>query len=352
MDNFQKESDVAKKWNLPLDQIVLLCESGDVEGAYKFGSNWWIPSTSIKPEEEAIEKCISKVTIDLEEEEKIANQRNRTFNGLTAKEWAGRSRSVWNDVSSTREKKHLDHGATYPEKLCDRLIEMYSREGDTVLDPFLGTGTTVLSAIKNRRMAIGIELTDRFYSVAENEIANRELELNANGVKLSYQLFKGDCTDMLNQIEADSVQLTITSPPYANLIHMVVDDRQKRHKKSKFVEENNATTNVYSMDQRDLGNMDMTDYLVSVEQIMKEIYRTTKEGGYNIWVVKDFRDTRNGIPYVDLHSKIANAGEKAGFKYHDLIIWDQNERRKLVLLGYPSVFYVNQNHSYMVVMRK
>ena len=85
-----------------------------------------------------------------EKEAKIAEQRKKTFNGLSATEWAALSSSVWNDVSSARAKKHLDHGATYPEKLCDRLIAMYSRVGDTVLDPFLGTGTTVVSAIKTK----------------------------------------------------------------------------------------------------------------------------------------------------------------------------------------------------------
>ena len=98
--------------------------------------------------------------------------------------------------------------------------------------------------------------------------------------------------------------------------------------------------------------MPMDQYIEAVKNIMVELYRITKKGGYNVWVVKDFRDTAHKIPYIDLHSKIAYAGECAGFKYHDLIIWDQNERRKLVCLGYPSVFYVNQNHSYLVVMRK
>ena len=85
---------------------------------------------------------------------------------------------------------------------------------------------------------------------------------------------------------------------------------------------------------------------------MKKLYYKTKPNGYNIWLVKDYRDTKNKIPYIDLHGNIAQSGIEAGFKYHDLIIWDQNERRKLVLLGYPSVFYVNQNHSFIVVLRK
>lgn len=294
-----------------------------------------------------------KLNIELKKTE----QRKKTFNGLSATEWASLSVSVWDDVSSPRSKKHLKHGATFPEKLCDRLITMYSKQGDTVIDPFLGTGTTVVSALKNHRNGIGIELADRFYEVAEesiNEIINNE-QLVLTDVKqynCSHKLIKGDCCETLKQIENESVQLTVTSPPYADLIHKVVEDREKYHKKSKFVLENNSTTNLYSNDERDLGNMDMGRYLEKVELVMRELFRITKKGGYNVWVVKDFRDTKHGIPYIDLHSKVANAGEKAGFKYHDLIIWNQNQHRKLVLLGYPSVFYVNQNHSYIVIMRK
>lgn len=55
------------------------------------------------------------------EEQKKEEQRKKTFNGLCASEWAELSKSVWNDVSSTRKKKHLNHGATFPEKLCKRL---------------------------------------------------------------------------------------------------------------------------------------------------------------------------------------------------------------------------------------
>ena len=49
---------------------------------------------------------------------------------------------------------------------------------------------------------------------------------------------------------------------------------------------------------------------------------------------------------------LARIGEEAGFKFHDLIVWDQNAQRSLILLGYPSVFYTNQNCSFIVVFRK
>ncbi|KLI25267.1 DNA methyltransferase [Brachyspira hyodysenteriae] len=274
-----------------------------------------------------------------------------TLNELTTKEWAKNSRSIWNDLSSPRSQKALIHGATFPKKLSDRIISIYSKETDFILDPFLGTGTTAISALEHNRNIIGFELANKFYNMAMESI----LEYNNNMFKnknLYCNIKNGDCIELIEDIEDNTIQLTLTSPPYANLIHKVIDDRKNRHKKSAFVIDNNATTKIYSNDNRDLGNMEFDVYIKNIKTIMKKIFKKTKINGYNIWIVKDYRDTKNKIPYVDLHSSIANAGIEAGFKYHDLIIWDQNERRRLVLLGYPSVFYVNQNHSFIVVLRK
>ncbi len=284
---------------------------------------------------------IRTLSITEEEREKEKIQREKTFNGLSAKEWAMLSRSVWNDVSSARKEKHISHGATFPQKLAERVIEMYSKENDLVFDPFVGTGTTLFAADKLKRNSIGIELNEEFIDYINQEKNNKQ-----------FQIIKGDCLDKIKKICNESIQLTFTSPPYANLLLKVQDDRTNRHKHSKIVEDNNSSAKPYSKDIKDFGNMSLEDYSKNVLKLMKKIYLKTKPGGYNIWVVKDFRDSQNNIPYIDLHSLIANLGEKAGFKYHDLIIWDQNEQRSLILLGYPSVFYVNQNHSYLVVLRK
>ena len=275
----------------------------------------------------------------------------KSFNGLSTQDWTKNSRSVWNDVSSPRSKNALKHGATFPKKLSDRIISIYSSENDLVLDPFLGTGTTVLSALELGRNAIGFELSNEFYNIALESL--KEIESNLfNSKERNYSIIQGDCVELIDKLEDNSISLTFTSPPYADLIHKVIDDRSNRHKKSAFVINNNSTTRIYSSHKKDLGNMEFKSYIKAVKNIMKKLYLKIKPNGYNIWVVKDYRDTKNKVPYIDLHSNIAQAGIEAGFKYHDLIIWDQNERRKLVLLGYPSVFYVNQNHSFIVVLRK
>jgi DNA modification methylase len=270
--------------------------------------------------------------------------KRRTFNGLTAREWAMLSRNVWADVSSARQKKHMEHGATFPVKLAVRLITMYSNTGDLVLDPFMGTGTTLEACASTGRDGVGIELNGRFCEIARQGLSY------CRGLKI--EAIHDDCRNLLDHVKEGTVQLMITSPPYANFIQKSVDDRSRVHKKSLIVTDNNSRVRQYSDDPRDFGNLSYAAFLEALKELARKLYVVTKPGGYNIWVVKDYRDTRNNVPYVAFHSDLAQAVEKCGFRFHDLIIWDQNAQRSLVLLGYPSVFYTNQNCSFIVVFRK
>jgi DNA modification methylase len=281
------------------------------------------------------------------------------FNGLTPTEWALLSKNVvveddllnpvWNDLSSPRNKYQLEHGAVYPIKLCERLIKMYSAEGDTVFDPFLGIGTTMIAAQGMNRHCVGTELNPKFA-----DIANKWLEdvqgLFGNG--LHYKIVNDDCRNLLQHVRKDKVQITVTSPPYADFIQKSLKDRETTHKTSVIKLENNSTVKQYSQEENDFGNLPYPEFLEQIKHILKDNLEVTKAGGYSCWVVKDYRDTKHKVPYVPFHSDLARAGEEVGWKYHDLIIWDQTGQRRLVLLGYPSVLYTNQNCSFIVVFRK
>jgi DNA modification methylase len=271
------------------------------------------------------------------------------FNGLTPKEWTKLSKSVWSarEVSSAREWYHLKHGATFSVALAERAIRMYTNKGDLVLDPFLGVGTTLVAAKNLGRRGIGMEIYEHFVNLAKEVLSQQEL---IEGFE--QKVILGDCRDLLQWIEPNSVQLTFTSPPYANFISRSLEDRKKTHKSSWLVSLNKSVVRQYGEDPRDFGNLPYDEFIEAVKDIMTKLFVVTKPGGYNVWVVKDCRDPQNGKPFIDFHSDVAHAGEEAGFLYHDLIIWDQNEQRSLVLLGYPSVFYVNINHTFLVVLRK
>ena len=273
----------------------------------------------------------------------------RAFNGLTPSEWASLSKNVWNDLSSPRNKFQLEHGAVFPVKLAERLIRMYSREGDWVFDPFLGIGSTLIAAQNLNRNGIGIELNSHFASIAGTWLDENRNQLFSQS---EFKVINDDCRNILKNISPHKIQVTVTSPPYADFIRRSVEDRTNTHKKSIIRLENNSTVKPYSESEQDFGNLPYRTFLGQIKDILRQNYEITKHGGYSIWVVKDHRDTKNKIPYIPFHSDLAQVGAEVGFKFHDLIVWDQTGQRRLVVLGYPSVFYSNQNCSFLVVFRK
>jgi len=75
--------------------------------------------------------------------------------------------SIWSGVTGASTRSHP---APYPEELAERLIRMFSFTGDTVLDPFMGTGTTTVAAAKWGRNSIGVELDPHYFKLAEKRI--------------------------------------------------------------------------------------------------------------------------------------------------------------------------------------
>ena len=72
---------------------------------------------------------------------------------------------------TTTDKYAFDHPAMFPEKLAEDHIISWSNEGDTVLDPFMGSGTTGKMALLNSRNFIGIELDDKYFEIAKRRIS-------------------------------------------------------------------------------------------------------------------------------------------------------------------------------------
>jgi site-specific DNA-methyltransferase (adenine-specific) len=78
---------------------------------------------------------------------------------------------VWlMDAVQMSEKKHGYHPTQKPEKLLERIIKATSKEGDIVLDPFLGSGTTCFVAKKLNRKYIGIEKEEKYFNIAKDRL--------------------------------------------------------------------------------------------------------------------------------------------------------------------------------------
>lgn len=81
---------------------------------------------------------------------------------------------IWTGVTGASTK---DHPAPYPMELAERLIRMFSFVGDTVLDPFLGTGTTTVAAAKWGRNSLGFEVDSHYLKLAEKRISGETSSL-------------------------------------------------------------------------------------------------------------------------------------------------------------------------------
>lgn len=97
---------------------------------------------------------------------------------LTSQEWKEWGyRQIW-DIASVRANDV--HPAMFPQQLALRVIKLYTDEGDVVLDPFLGSGTTALAAIKLNRKFIGIEKMKPYYDIASKNIKDALYETEHN----------------------------------------------------------------------------------------------------------------------------------------------------------------------------
>lgn len=87
-------------------------------------------------------------------------------------------RGSMSDVWQIKRGKKIDktHGAVFPEELADKIITNFSNVGDIIYDPFMGSGTTAVSALKNNRLYIGSELSSKYCSIANERIKSMVVE--------------------------------------------------------------------------------------------------------------------------------------------------------------------------------
>ena len=104
---------------------------------------------------------------------------------MTSQEWNTFFAGHWN-FAGARQDNHI---AMFPEELPRRLIKMFAFVGDTVLDPFLGSGTTSLAAKNLNRNSIGYEINKDFIPVIQEKLDVSQMDLSGTTLRISYRLF-------------------------------------------------------------------------------------------------------------------------------------------------------------------
>ena len=107
-----------------------------------------------------------------------ANLNNKNTDSiLTSKEWSEWTLPIW---TIPIDYKKRGHPAQFPVELPRRCIKLHSFCGDTILDPFVGSGTTAVACIETGRNFIGIEKDEKYFSIAKNRIEQEQNKQSMN----------------------------------------------------------------------------------------------------------------------------------------------------------------------------
>lgn len=133
-------------------------------------SGWYLRSDVIWRKPNAMPESVKDRPTRSHEYLFFITKNERYFYDRTAvPEVNGRNlRSVWDINTQPFPEAHF---ATFPAELVERCIKTTSKPGDVVLDPFLGSGTTAVAAVRNRRAFFGIELNPEYVEISRRRIA-------------------------------------------------------------------------------------------------------------------------------------------------------------------------------------
>lgn len=263
-------------------------------------------------------------------------QPRKRCNSLDGKRWIQNSISVWSDIRKTADEMRLGHPALFPTMLVERLIETFLPvDGEVVLDPFAGSGSTVVAAERMGKQGIGLELSPEYARLAERRLCEiGEAEDRA----VRGTIHRASATELLQRVRKSSVDLCISSPPYWNILNQrrSADLKNVRH---------------YGNLDGDIGTIESySEFLTATTSVFRDVFETLVPGAYCCVVVMDLRKKNRFFP---LHSDLAARLIEAGYLYDDLIIWNrQSEYNNLRPLGFPSVFRINKVHEYVLLMQK
>ena len=270
------------------------------------------------------------------------------LNNLTGKEWVKFTKS-WEIINPRRRKEDsILHPAKYPEELVESFISFFTKKGQIVFDPFLGTGSTLVAAKKIGRYGLGIELVEKYAKIASKRVGEEynktQFIINGDASQITGNLSKKINTILIKN-GFDAIDFIITSPPYWDMLKK----SRGNIKSAKKIHVEKGNDSYYSDRDEDLGNIsDYESYMSKLLDIFSQCYTLLKKGGYLVIVIQNIRVPKGHmVPLAwDLAIRLS---KKYILKQEKL--WLQNNK-PLNCWGYPSSYVSNVHHHYCLIFQK
>lgn len=249
---------------------------------------------------------------------------------IEARDWMKNQIGVWQFMYEPRDIRDKNvHPAVFPIAMAKRVIEQFTHKGELVLDPFVGSGTTLLAAQYLDRNAIGFDLKQEYVDLSNSRVS--EVPEDAHCEQFA---FCDDARNIVNRIAPGTVKLAFTSPPYANILNRERKNKSRRGDLRQ--NEQFGKVEQYSQDPRDLGTLEADEFEKAISEIFKLMMPVFDEKAHILINITDAWIDGKRVP---LHINIINAMRDAGYEFRNTIIWDRrNLVNKIGIFGWPSSY--------------
>jgi DNA modification methylase len=262
---------------------------------------------------------------------------NNKLNDMTGKEWTKFTCSwfIFNALpSDLKEEREVtieteSHPATFSPTMVSEFIRFFTKEGQNVLDPFAGIGSTLVACKRTGRIGYGIELNPKYFEIIKKRVP-----------EFSDNIFKDDCRN-IDKLALPKIHYSISSPPYWDVLNRSTDGFKKER-------ENRGLDVKYSDSDKDLGNIsNYHEFLKEVCSVYFKMYDILADGAYITIIVKNVKKRGKMYPLAWDIARILS--EKYVLK--DEKIWIQ-DKISLSPYGYPNSWASNILHHYCLILRK
>lgn len=279
------------------------------------------------------------------------NPKNQ-LNLLTGREWIKFTKTWFIHRPPSRKKEELIHPAKFPETMIRQFITFFTKPGDVVLDPFLGTGSTLVAAKQSNRNGVGVELSPEYAEISEHRLGKINIPayppIYQTDEPSSWQVICGDSRNLFNyweELNLSAIDFCITSPPYWSQL----DRNSIRQKKRKEL----GLDTKYSIDDpKDLSNLkDYKEFIIEQQKIYGNVYRLLRPKGYMVIITNNV--FANGRVYPLAYDTVLSLTQDKEHSWvlKDEKIWLQDDK-SLVALGVNYAWVGNRCHQYCFILRK
>lgn len=264
------------------------------------------------------------------------------LNNLSGKKWAFFLNTIELTNYPTSGPESYAHNlrricpSPKPPQLMQKFIEFFTKEGEWVLDPFMGVGGTLLGASLCRRNAVGIDICKEYIETYKKVTKILKLKEQIAEV-LDARKISEFCEGI-----GEFFDLIITDPPYCNI--------QAKPKTGEKGKKGKGKPTPFTPLPEDIGNLDYEHFLTELKNIIEKALTYLKPGKYLLIFIKDIQPTKEH--HNLLHSDIVSTLlETKKLQFRGYKIWF-DIAQNLYPFGYPFQYVSNQFHQFILIFNK